>query len=323
MGALALVALLAFGLVSKGDGGVTIGEPPAADAALPVLDPTASGEFALADFKGEWVLANVWASWCGPCRDESPALQAFAERNEGDVRVVGIDTQDNTDDALEFVDEFGLTYEQLHDGSGDFADDLGTTGRPGVDPHRPRGQRRLPRARSGDGGDPHRADRTAHPERGLMRRLLLPLIASILLGAPATALGQAPEPQTNLADISDEVMCTVCGVPLELALEAPQAEAERDFIRELIAEGKTKDEVKDALVVEYGENVLAVPGNEGFDLVAWLIPIGAFLVAAIAVVLALRRWRRQRGNEGEQPAAAPADAAGSERLDADMARYDL
>ena len=45
------------------------------------------------------------------------------------MTVVGIDTQDNTDDALEFVDEFGLTYEQLHDGSGDFADDLGTTGR--------------------------------------------------------------------------------------------------------------------------------------------------------------------------------------------------
>lgn len=155
-----------------------------------------------------------------------------------------------------------------------------------------------------------------------MRRVLLPLIASILLAAPASALGQDPEPQTNLADISDEVMCTVCGVPLELALEAPQAEAERDFIRELIAEGKTKDEVKDALVVEYGDNVLAVPGDEGFDLFAWLIPIGAFLVAAVAIALALRRWRRQRGNEGEAE-AAPADAASSERLDADMARYDL
>jgi cytochrome c-type biogenesis protein CcmH len=155
-----------------------------------------------------------------------------------------------------------------------------------------------------------------------MRRVLLPLIASILLAAPASALGQDPEPQTNLADISDEVMCTVCGVPLELALEAPQAEAERDFIRELIAEGKTKDEVKDALVVEYGDNVLAVPGDEGFDLFAWLIPIGAFLVAAVAIALALRRWRRQRGNEGEAD-AAPADAASSERLDADMARYDL
>ena len=130
MGALALVALLAFGLATKGEGGVTVGEPPTADAALPLLDPTASGELALADFQGEWVLANVWASWCAPCRDESPALQEFAERNEGDVRVIGIDTQDNTGDALEFVDEFGLTYDQLHDGSGDFADDLGTTGVP-------------------------------------------------------------------------------------------------------------------------------------------------------------------------------------------------
>ena len=156
-----------------------------------------------------------------------------------------------------------------------------------------------------------------------MRRVLLPLIAVILFAAPASSLGQDPEPQTNLADISDEVMCTVCGVPLELALEAPQAEAERDFIRELIAEGKTKDEIKDALVVEYGDNVLAVPGDEGFDLFAWLIPIGAFLVAAVAIALALRRWRRQRGNEGEAEVAAPADAASSERLDADMARYDL
>ena len=155
-----------------------------------------------------------------------------------------------------------------------------------------------------------------------MRRLLLPLIAIGALAAPATALGQA-EPQADLADISDEVMCPVCGTPLELAQEAPQAEAERDFIRELIAEGKTKDEIKDELVVEYGDAVLAVPGDEGFDLVAWLVPIGAFVLAAVAVVVALRRWRRQRGNEGDESAAAPADAAGSERLDADMARYDL
>lgn len=129
MGALGLVALLAFGLATKGDGGVPIGQPPP-DAELPFLDPTASTGASLADYKGEWVLANVWASWCDPCRDESPALQDFAERNEGDVTVVGIATQDNTDDALGFVDEFGLTYEQLHDGSGDWADDLGATGVP-------------------------------------------------------------------------------------------------------------------------------------------------------------------------------------------------
>ncbi len=164
-----------------------------------------------------------------------------------------------------------------------------------------------------------------------MRRvLLLSLTASILLAAgQATALGQEPEPQTNLADISDEVMCPVCGVPLELAQEAPQAEAERDFIRELIAEGKTKDEVKDALVAEYGENVLAVPGDDGFGLAAWLIPIAAFITAAIAIGIALRRWRHTngsaepRGDGTAGPAGDAADAEGAKRLDEDMARYDL
>jgi len=152
-------------------------------------------------------------------------------------------------------------------------------------------------------------------------RRALALLVALALGAPAPALAQ--EPQTNLADISDEVMCTVCGVPLELALDAPQAEAERDFIRELIGEGRTKDEIKDALVAEYGENVLAVPGTEGFDLAAWLIPIAAFLIAACAIGIALRRWRRKDGPaEPPQGPGTPADPEASARLDADMALYE-
>jgi cytochrome c-type biogenesis protein CcmH len=157
----------------------------------------------------------------------------------------------------------------------------------------------------------------------LSRRALLLLAAAAMLVVPAAAGAQDAEPKANLADISDEVMCTVCGVPLELAQEAPQAEAERDFIRELIAEGKTKDEIKDALVAEYGENVLAVPGDDGFDLAAWLVPIAAFALAAAAVFLALRRWRRERSSGPDASSPSPPDAAGSERLEADMARYDL
>ena len=61
MGALGLVALLAFGLLQKADGGVAVGEP-LPQASLPFLDPAASGTAALADYEGEWVLANVWAS---------------------------------------------------------------------------------------------------------------------------------------------------------------------------------------------------------------------------------------------------------------------
>ena len=170
-----------------------------------------------------------------------------------------------------------------------------------------------------------------------MRKATLPLIglaALALAAAPAAATPDKPEPQTNLADISDEVMCTVCGVPLELATEAPQANAERDYIRDLINRGKTKDEIKDALVAQYGENVLAIPGDEGFDLAAWLVPAIAFVTAAFAIGIALRRWRRASATEapersaehtqtGESADSTEADSAAARRLEEDMGRYRL
>jgi cytochrome c-type biogenesis protein CcmH len=159
-----------------------------------------------------------------------------------------------------------------------------------------------------------------------VRAALLALLALAVLAAPATAAREEPEPKTNLADISDEVMCTVCGVPLELATEAPQANAEREFIRRLIAQGKTKDEIKDALVAQYGENVLAVPGDEGFDLAAWLVPGIAFVTAVFAIGIALRRWRRapaEPTQTGESSDSAESEADAARRLDEDMGRYRL
>ena len=132
MAILAVVALLAFGMLRDSGGDrIAVGEPLPADVPLPVLDPAASGDGSVRDYRGEWVLVNLWASWCTPCRDESPALQRFYERHRrDDFTVLGIDTQDNTEDALEFVDEFGLSYPQLHDGDGARHEDLGMTGVP-------------------------------------------------------------------------------------------------------------------------------------------------------------------------------------------------
>jgi thiol-disulfide isomerase/thioredoxin len=127
LGVAALIGFLIWGLVSAGDGGIATGEP-VPSSALPTLPP--GGEGSLADYRGEWVLLNVWASWCVPCREESPALDRFEKENRDRITVLGVDTRDLTDDALAFMREYDITYDQLRDASGEYADDLETTGVP-------------------------------------------------------------------------------------------------------------------------------------------------------------------------------------------------
>ncbi len=127
MAVLAVVGLLAYGLISKGNSGLEIGAAVPSER-LTVLGTEKPAQ--LADLRGKWVLLNVWASWCGPCKEESPALQQFSDANAGKVTVVGVDTQDNSQDALGFVRDYGIRYPQWHDADASYADDLGTTGFP-------------------------------------------------------------------------------------------------------------------------------------------------------------------------------------------------
>lgn len=144
-------------------------------------------------------------------------------------------------------------------------------------------------------------------------------LALLLPAAPATAA----TPRTSQSEIESEVMCPVCGTLLELA-ESPQAQREKVFVARLIAAGRTQDEIKEALVAEYGDEVLALPRGSGFSLSAYLVPVIAFLVAAVALALGVLRWRRAgAGRDGGAPPADGPSAADSERLDADLARYDL
>jgi cytochrome c-type biogenesis protein CcmH len=156
-----------------------------------------------------------------------------------------------------------------------------------------------------------------------VRRLAV-LALCLLAAAPAAAFAQtpadSPTPRASLPDLEDEVMCTICRSTLQLS-NSPQADRERNLIRGLIAEGLTKEEIKDELVRQYGEDVLATPKDSGFDLTAWLLPLFGLIAGAVGVGFALVRWRR-RGDHGEPPAPRPAGEE-AERLDADLARYDL
>jgi cytochrome c-type biogenesis protein CcmH len=159
-----------------------------------------------------------------------------------------------------------------------------------------------------------------------MKRLAL--IVAVLALLPSTAFGAVE--RTTLPDVEDEVMCPVCGTPLNLA-QAPQADRERALIRRLIAQGKTKQQIKDRLVAEYGENVLAEPDDKGFDAAAWIVPIIVVLGALFALALIVPRWRRDRGGDPEsddapepspdEPATdvTPAEAS---RLDDELARFE-
>ena len=97
-------------------------------------------------------------------------------------------------------------------------------------------------------------------------------------------------------------MCPVCGTPLALATEAPQAQRQRELVERLIADCRSKEEIKTRLVAEFGDEVLALPDDEGFDLAAWVVPGVGVLLGAAGVALAALRWRRESPRAGRRGA---------------------
>jgi cytochrome c-type biogenesis protein CcmH len=146
--------------------------------------------------------------------------------------------------------------------------------------------------------------------------------AIVLLATAAAAPAAAQEPRTSLPDVEDEVMCTICGTLLEES-QSPQADRERALIRRLIAEGKDKDQIKDALVAEYGPRVLATPSGHGFDLLAWLVPGVVLAAGLIAGVLAVRRALRGRGGGDDDRGTPEPSRADLNELERDMSTYDI
>ena len=153
-----------------------------------------------------------------------------------------------------------------------------------------------------------------------MRRLAA-LLAALLLAAPSAAAAACRE--TSVADLEDEIMCPVCGTSLATAGDAPLAVQQRRLIDRLVNQCKSKQEIKDALVAQYGDSVLAEPDKDGFGITTLLVPLLAVGGGLAGVAFAALRWRRNRLRPaalGGPPAAPSSD---SSRLDKDMERYDL
>lgn len=167
-----------------------------------------------------------------------------------------------------------------------------------------------------------------------MTRPLLAVLAALAgaaalapgLAAPATAQAEPHvRPRASLVQVERQLMCVTCKVALDES-ESPQANSEREFIKELIAEGDDEAQIKRAMVAQFGPTVLALPGAHGFDLAVYVVPV-AVVLALLAVVLALLpRWRARaragasaRMDATRAGALDPTDAA---RLESDLARFD-
>ena len=153
-----------------------------------------------------------------------------------------------------------------------------------------------------------------------MKRFGLLAVLMLALAGPSLAGAADPPARASLPEIEDEVMCPVCGTLLGLS-RSPAAERQRVFIRRLIAEGRTKEEIKDALVAEYGGQVLAMPENRGIDVWAYLLPVIGFGLALLGIFGAIIAWRRRP--DDRDPPEGGLTRAEDERLDRDLARFDL
>ena len=152
-------------------------------------------------------------------------------------------------------------------------------------------------------------------------RLAVVLLAALALAAPTAASEESPTP----ADIEDEVLCPTCETTLDQS-ESPIAQRMKAVIRARIAAGDSKSEIKARLVDEFGERILASPPREGFNLLAWWLPIGGALVGAVVVGLLAWRWSRARAStetEGSDPSAGPdLEPEVERRLDEELARFE-
>jgi cytochrome c biogenesis protein CcmG, thiol:disulfide interchange protein DsbE len=151
LAAVAFVALLAYGLTTKSadrtiDDALSRGEavaPPgftlaplahggpsgAAQAAW--KRAAGDGEVSLDELHGTPVVLNFWASWCDPCRAEADRLeQAWQDSGRDEVLFLGLDAQDASEDARDFIAQFGLTFPHVRDGSNATSREWGVTGLP-------------------------------------------------------------------------------------------------------------------------------------------------------------------------------------------------
>ncbi|MBB4929288.1 thiol-disulfide isomerase/thioredoxin [Lipingzhangella halophila] len=104
----------------EGDGSSTSYEPEEREPAPEVSGETLDGDdVSLADHRGEVLVMNIWASWCGPCREEMPVLsEVHGEFSDDGLAFLGVNIKDDRTAAKAFADNYGVAYPSIYDQPG-------------------------------------------------------------------------------------------------------------------------------------------------------------------------------------------------------------
>ena len=145
---------------------------------------------------------------------------------------------------------------------------------------------------------------------------------ALVVAAAALALAATAAAAPNPADLEAELVCPTCDTTLDQS-NAPVAQRMKQIIRQHIAAGWTEAQIKADLVDQFGPGVLAEPPKSGFDLLAWLLPLGLLVAGALGVGLVAWGWSRRRdARDGEDEPPSRLDPELERRLDAELERYD-
>jgi cytochrome c-type biogenesis protein CcmH len=146
--------------------------------------------------------------------------------------------------------------------------------------------------------------------------------AAVAVAALALApAGLACMPRASQASLESKLVCIQCHTTLDES-DSPFAQELKADVARRIARCQTEHEILDAMVAEFGPAVLSTPQTHGFDLLAWILPLGGILVAAAGLAFGARYWSRARGAGDEPSPAQGLPPEDERRVDDALARFE-
>ena len=153
----------------------------------------------------------------------------------------------------------------------------------------------------------------------MILRLAAVVAAALVCAGPAAAA--CAHPKTSLSYLEGQIMCPTCHTTLDQS-DSQAAERIKVLIQQHIDRCETADQIRTALVANYGSRILAAPTHKGLDLLAWWLPLVGVIGGAAVLAVGVWRWSRKRGGDDQDDQDPPLDAGDEQRIDELLARLD-